>query len=66
MRCHSDAFGRVGRRGGGPAAAGGSPGGAQPVEHGVDPREVGGVVDHVVSRTVNEETTLPISFWRCS
>ena len=30
MRCHSDAFGRVGRRGGGPAAAGGSTGGANP------------------------------------
>ena len=30
MRCHSDAFGRVGLRGGGPAAAGGSAGGASP------------------------------------
>ena len=66
MRCHSDAFGRVGRRGGGPAAAGWIHGRRQPVGHGVGPREVGGVVDHVVSRTVNEETTLPISFWRCS
>ena len=61
MRCHSDAFGRVGRRGAGRRRRVGSTGGAEPVGHGVEPREVGGV-GHVVSRTVNEETTLPISF----
>ena len=69
MRCHSDAFGRVGRRGGGAAAAGGSAGGARPGVHGVGPRMVGprgiGGGGHELSRTVNEETTLPISCWRC-
>ena len=57
MRCHSDAFGRVGRIGGGAAAAGGSAGGVSPSV---------GRVDHGLSRTVKEETTVPISFWRCS
>ena len=37
MRCHSDAFGRVGLRGGGAAAAGGSAGGASPSCTGAGP-----------------------------
>ena len=70
MRCHSDAFGRVGRRRRWGRRGGWICGRGEPVRHEVGPRVVGprevGRVDHGLSRTVKEETTVPISFWRCS